>query len=672
MKSQPKAQSKAFSSGKFKSFLKLNFIKSFLVLCVLGLVLAQPGLLYAKFSDMTSIWNKMKAGAGNSSSPASGPATAPATTPATANDSVGRAAPKINIDYSEPQAEAAERLAKALTSATTADEIRPAAYEALARSGMAIMSPDGVICQTGPRKIKRWLLPSQADNLALDFLEHQGWTLATLNQAVAEYPDGPGPALLKRPETLGLLLKEWANIARQSPDHPEAFAPMLLARIARVRGGGADFTQEKIIPEQVELTYLELTIFTAGAFKGLPQNQGFYQSPDVGSVLAGLASWGASLIAQPAYAGDGNFCSWFKDNIGDFAQDFAEGDIGFLMDQAIEKVGGWLEKVGDGALAKGLSHVGGVLRITNLLTSMISMYGGLSLKMTWDPPKPHYLGNEHGDRIMKIIANVSTRPLADDATLACLKYIGIERPSSDSAKDTVVEWVALSGTPEHAQPKFPPSSRQNVGEDGTATLELTMSQEALGDQVKKHGKIKKGEVVMQANLIVYKSNPGKILLAGVFGGVAGANMEVLKQWFANWFPKRAVARVPVEYHKLSRYRCVVQLPNCNARIVLLSGQGAYSIWSWAIEGDPNWSGSGQFDLQSGSREFVMKVTVKTEGVTANAVYPATARVGGTDDEPNLILGMKGNANITARSGDGGGSVSKNVTGEKEFKLEEIE
>ena len=667
MKSLPKPQSRAFTIGKSKSLRKLNTILSVMVLCVLGLFLAQPGLVYAKSSDITSIWNKMKPAAGNSS----GPATTPVTAPATTNDSAGKAAPKINIDYTEPQAKAAERLAKALTSAKTADEIRPAAYEALARSGMTIMSPAGVICQTGPRKIKRWLLPSQADNLALDFLEHQGWTLATLTQAVAEFPDGPGPALLKRPETLGLVLKEWANIAQQSPDHPEAFAPLLLARIAQIRGGGSDFTQEKFVPEQVELTYLELMVFTAGAFKSIPQNQGFIQSPDAKSVLAGLVSRGASLIAQPAYAG--NFCSWFKDNIGDTAQDFAESGIGFLMDQAMEKVGGWLEKVGDGALAKGLSHAGGALKITNFLTSMISMYGGLSLKMTWDPAKPHYLGNEHGDTAMWITAHVSTRPLADDATLACLKYIGIEQPSSDSAKDTVVEWVALYGTPKHAQPKFPPSSRQNVGEDGTAVLELTMSQEALGDEVKKHGKIKKDMVAMQANLIVYNSNPGKIAAAGLFGGVAGANIEILKQWFANWFPKRAVARVPVEWHQLSRWRCVVDAPGgTGLRIVYTSGLGTRSIWTWTFEGDPRWSGSGQFDLQNGSREFVMTPVLKQEEVTVNATYPATARIGGTDDEPTLILGMKGNANITAKSGDGGGSVSKNVTGEKEFKLEEIE
>jgi len=467
----------------------------------------------------------------------------------------------IDIDYAESPAAAAERLANSLASATTADQIRPAAYEALARSGIAIKNSSEFFAKTGQRAIKRWLLPSQADNLALDFLEHQGWTLSELTRSVAEYPSGPGPDLLKRPETLGMLLREWTAIAKQSPAHPEAFAPLLLARIAQIRGGGSDFTQGKIVPEQVELSYFELMILTAGTFKGLPQSQDSKQLSHAVSVLDCVTSWSAAFLVRPAYADGGDPCSWFKDNIGkggdaEAAQDFAEEGVGWMMDKALKKTGDWLKTVGDGALAKSLGQTVSVFKLANLLTSMISMYGGHSLTLTWEPSKPHYLGNEHGNASMKIIANVSTRPLADDATLACLKFFGIEKPTSDSMKDTTVEWVSLYGTPKHAQPKFPPSSRENVGTDGQAVLELTMSQEALGEETKKSGKLKRDQIVMQANLIVYKSNPGKIMAAALFGGVAGGNIEILKGWFANWFPKRAVARVPVEWHKLSRWRCV--------------------------------------------------------------------------------------------------------------------
>jgi len=588
--------------------------------------------------------------------------------------SFSKAGRSIDINYAESPAAAAERLATSLTGATTADEIRPAAYEALARSGITIKNSTEVFAKTGPRAIQRWLLPSQADNLALDFLEHQGWTLSDLTHAATEYPNGPGADLLKRPETLGMLLREWVAIAKQSPAHPEAFAPLLLARIAQIRGGGSDFTQGKIVPEQVELTYLELMILTAGTFKGLPQSQDSKPLSRSVSVLDCVMSWSASLLVQPAYADGGDPCSWFKDNIGkggdaEAAQDFAEEGIGWMMDKALEKTGDWLKTVGDGALAKSLGQTVSVFKLANLLTSMISMYGGHSLTLTWEPAKPHYLGNEHGNVSMKIIATVSTRPLADDATLACLKFFGIEKPTSDSMKDTTVEWVSLYGTPKHAQPKFPPSSRENVGTDGQAVLELTMSQEALGDEVKKSGKLKRDQVVMQANLIVYKSNPGKIMAAALFGGVAGGNVEILKGWFANWFPKRAVARVPVEWHKLSRWRCVVDVaPGTPLRIVYTSGLGTKSIWTWAYESDLRFSGHGTFDLTSGSTRFVMASTVTDEGVTTHGTLPKTASIGGTDEEPTLILGIDG----TARYSNAGGGVTKNLKGQRAFKLEEVE
>lgn len=589
----------------------------------------------------------------------------------------GKTIPKISIDYTESPSAAADRLAKSLTSATSRDEIRPLAYEVIARSGIAVKGPSEVIAATGPRTIKRWLMTTQADNLALDFLEHQGWTLSELTRAVAEYPNGPGSDLLKRPETLGMLLREWVAIAKQSPNDHEAFAPLLLARIAQIRGGGSDFTQGAIVAEQVELSYLELMVLTAGAYKGLPQEQRPKKLSSAASLLECAASWSASLLVPPAHAAGNNPCTWAKDNLGkneeaEAAQDFTEEGVGWMMDKALDKTGKWLDSLGDGTLGKSIGQAASILKIANLLTSMISMYGGHGLTMSWNPDKPHYLGNEHGNAVMHITASVSSRPQADDATLDCLKFLGIEKPTSDSIKDTTVEWVSLYGTPKHAQPKFPPSSRENVGPDGKAVLELAMSQETLGEEVKK-GRIKRDQIVMQANLIVYKSNPGKIMAATLFGGVLGGNIEVLKGWFANWFPKRAVARVPVEWHKLSRWRCVVEVaPGSPLRIVYTSGLGTKSIWTWSFEGDPMFSGSGSFDLTSGNARYMMTPKVTGQGATARGAIPKTASIGGTDEQPTLILGIDGTAHYTASAGGGSGSLSKKVQGQKEYKLEEIE
>ncbi|WP_448873409.1 hypothetical protein [Desulfobulbus propionicus] len=640
---------------------KLSIVPAMIAVWITLVAWPLSGLLWAQSSPDTTV-----------------PSPPAAPVQAGTSEVLSTAVPKINIDYTESSSAAAERLATSLTSATTADAIRPAAYEALARSGIAVKSSSEVIAATGPRIIKRWLMPTQADNLALDFLEHQGWTLSELTRAVAEYPNGPGPALLKRPETLGILLREWVAMAKQSPADPEAFAPLLLARIAQIRGGGSDFTQGPIIPEQIELSYLELMLFTAGAYKGLPPQQTPVRLSRAASLLECATSWSTSLLVPSAHAAGNNPCTWVKDNVGknetaEAAQDFTEEGVGWMMDKALDRTGKWLDSLGDGILGKTLGQAAGLLKITNLLTSMISMYGGYGLTLTWDPAKPHYLGHEHGNAFMHITATVSARPLADDATLACLKFLGIEKTTSDSMKDTTVEWVSLYGTPKHAVAKFPPSSRENIGPDGKAVLELTMSQEMLGEEVKKSGRIKHDQIVMQANLIVYKSNPGKIMAATLFGGVVGGNIEVLKGWFANWFPKRAVARVPVEWHKLSRWRCVVEVaPGSSLRIVYTSGLGTKSIWTWAFEGDPMFSGSGSFNLTSGSARFVMTPKVAGEGATGQGAVPHTASIGGTNEEPTLILGIDGTARYTASSGGGRGSLAKNVKGQRTYKLEEIE
>ncbi len=650
-----KGQSMACTGKQLRARRRLSLIPAILAFWVTLGIWSLSAPIWAQSSPEASVL-----------SPPTGPV-------AGASEALSKAVLKIDIDYTESPSAAAERLAKSLTSATTADAIRPAAYEALARSGMAVKSASEILAATGPRIIKRWLLPAQADNLALDFLEHQGWTLADLTKAVAEHPNGPGAQLLTRPETLGMLLREWAAIAKQSPADPEAFAPLLLARIAHIRGNGSDFTQGAIIPEQIELSYLELMLLTAGAYKGLPQQHAPRQLSRAVSLLQCATSWSTSLLVPSAHAAGDTPCTWVKDNVGkneeaEAAQDFTEEGVGWMMDTALDKTGKWLDSLGDGTLGKTLGQAAGILKITNLLTSMISLYGGYSLTLTWDPVKPHYLGHEHGNAAMHITASVSSRPLADDATLACLKFLGIEKPTSDSMKDTTVEWVALYGTPKHAQPKFPPSSRENVGPDGKAVLELTMSQETLGQEVKK-GRIKHDQVVMQANLIVYKSNPGKIMAATLFGNVVGGNIEVLKGWFANWFPKRAVARVPVEWHKLSRWRCVVEVaPGLPLRIVYTSGLGTKSIWTWAFEGDSRFSGSGSFDLTSGSTRFVMNETVTDGGMTGHGTIPKTASIGGTDEEPTLILGIDGTSKYFTK----GGAIAKKVKGQRAFKLEEIE
>lgn len=125
--------------------------------------------------------------------------------------------------------------------------------------------------------------------------------------------------------------------------------------------------------------------------------------------------------------------------------------------------------------------------------------------------------------------------------------------------------------------------------------------------------------------------------------------------------------------KLSRWRCVVEVaPGTPLRIVYTSGLGTKSIWTWSFEGDPMFSGSGTFDLTSGSTRYTMTPKATGHGTTARGAIPKTASIGGTDEEPTLILGIDGTAHYTASGEGGSGSVAKNVTGQRTFKLEEIE
>lgn len=562
----------------------------------------------------------------------------------------------VSIDFKETPAQAAERLALAMTKAKSVDELRPAAYEALARTGIAVRTIKGdYLAKTGSRTLSLWLFEEQANNLTLDFLEHQGWTLRVFTQAVAEHPEGPGKALLKRPETLGVLLREWAVAAEKSPDDPDAFAPLLLAKIAQARGGGSDFTKGTIQPDQVELTYLEIMILTAGAFAAPASTKGSADL-ELPSNTAGSIAWNP-LAPSVAYA---NPCSWIEEKWGKGAQDFAEEGGGAIFEQGMDKVRDWLSGVGDGTLAGAMKTVGSVFKAANFLTSMIALYGGYSLTMTWNPEKAHYLGYDggHGNKTIEVIANVSTRPQGDDATLDCLKWAGVEKPKSDSAKECTVEWLSLSGTPKHATIQNP--EKQKVTEEGKAVLKLDMTTEKQ-TEAEKEGKIKNDKIVIQANLITYQSNPAKLASATLFGGTMGGTLEAAKAWINDWFPKRAVAQVPVEWHYLPRWRGVAERPD-GTRWVFTSGEGLKSIWTVTLEGGPvvtagmTWkvSGKGQFDMkrEDSQTQFQRTMTTTQFGrqITQQQMLPMSFKLGGTKDAPTLEVTNSAGNNVVSSSG----------------------
>jgi hypothetical protein len=566
---------------------------------------------------------------------------------------------RVSIDYKESPAKAAARLGKTLAAAKSADEARPAIYEALARTGLAVKTVSGdMLALPGDRAHTAWLFQDQADNLTLDYLEGQGLTATTFTEMVAEHPEGPGPGLLKAPDTFGVFLREWSSAAADQPDDPSSFAPLLLAELARARGLGSDFTTGTIRPEQIVLTYFEVMVLTSGAFAP--------DGPAAGSALPDVMG-GLSLLSpfavEKAYAEDP--CSFIKDQWGKDADNFGRKGLDKVWGTAMGKVGDWLTGRGMGDLVSGMKSLQGPMKWANLLTNFISLYGGFSIEVKWDPEVAHYQGfDDHGAKgNLKVTATVSVRPQGDKATLDCLKWAGVDKPKEDSVKNARVQWVPRSGTPKHAmwQPIKNAVAEGNwvqaVDDSGEATLEMKMTNEKNA-KAKEEGRLKKDQIVVQADVTTYKPEPSKLMAAAMFGGTKGGITEVMKGWINKWFPKRVVATIPVEYHEMGQYKVIVPLGK--GQVVLYSTQGPRSVWSGEFEGEPGWTGSGAVDLTSGSGTLRIKYSpdMGSAPVFAQGVLTYTASIGGTQDEPTMIIeGANLEATAVAPGVKGGASVS---------------
>jgi len=574
----------------------------------------------------------------------------------------GPSGTRTTIDYKESPAKAAVRLGKVLSAAKTADEARPAVYEALARTGLAVKTTSGdLVAMTGERVHASWLFQDQADNLALDYLQGQGWTGTTFMAVLAENPDGPGAGMLKEPDTVGMLLREWAVAAAAAPDDPSAFAPLLLAELAKARGLGSDFTTGTIKPDQIVLTYFEVMVLTSGAFAS--------DVPAAGSLLPGEGGAPSALLSpfaiEKAYADDP--CSFIKDEWGKDADNFGRKGLDKMFGTAMGKVGDWLTGKGMGDLVGGMKSLQGPMKWANLLSNFISMYGGYSIQIKWDPQTPHWIGYDGGHGTtgkLKVTATVSVRPQGDKATLDCLKWAGIDKPNEDSVKNARVQWVPLSGTPKNGT--LDPLGKDAVAEGtfvqavnaaGEATLKITMVAEK-DTKAKDEGKLKEDQIVIQADVTTYKPEPSKLMASTLFGGIKGGITETMKGWINKWFPKRAVATIPVEYHEMGKFKVV--FPLGKGQVVLYSGQGPRSVWSGKFEGEPGWHGSGSVDLYSGTGTLRIKYgpDMGNAPVFAEGVLTFTAKVGGTQEEPTMVIeggnlsatvvapGAKGQANAS--------------------------
>jgi hypothetical protein len=405
-----------------------------------------------------------------------------------------------------------------------------------------------------------------------------------------------------------------------------------------------------------------------------------WRDTPAGSAVASLLDAAAAPFAvEEARAEDP--CSFIKDTWGKDADNFGRKGLDKIWGTATGKVGDWLTGKGMGDLVGGMKSLAGPMKWANLLSNFISLYGGYSIDVKWDPSPTHWLAYDggHGNVKLKLTATVSVRPQADDATLKCLKFAGIDKPTSDSVKNARVEWIELSGLPKHATMDQLGGDRvagafvQAVDDSGNAVLNLTMSKEKDAKD-KDRGKLKKDFMVIQADVTTYKPDPTKLMAAALFGGVKGGVTEAMKGWINKWFPKRVVARIPVEWHEQNRWRGIMDNMN-GTRTVFTSQEGLEGMWDVKIEGslggDMPISGASKVDLRRDDAQFTLVMTGSkvddgsTFAVNASYTFERVA-LGGTADAPTLdIDGIKVNTTVT---NDGGGGNASGGGGSKVLSI----
>lgn len=564
---------------------------------------------------------------------------------------------EIVPDLNEGPAVAAARLAKALKGAKTLDEARPAVREILARAGITVRAKGGAVVAhpTSPTVDVRYF-EFQADNLSLDHIERQGFTMAQLAQCLAESP-AEGAAYWQDPVVLRRFLRGMVEAAKAQPNAPQSFGPLVLEELVRSRETSSSLLDESLDPSAFPMTYLEMLMFCTSVVRGLgPRStsalpaaggSGEVAMTDPVPVRVDPLASALLLAPTPAYALSSNPCEWLGDMVGKDVKDIRQGSGAAAMDTALEDIAE--------TAAEGMSDFAGTATkwttasvgwITALI-SLVLTQGGFSIVIEPQPAVGHYYWSkpEHGDLKTKFVARVSSRPVTDKDLQACLEWIGVELPDEKSAEDATVHWVPLygiKGSPgtEHGEVStdgLDTSSGAGGGrleqrvKDGKATLTIVMKSEKNAE-AQKTGKIKKDRMDVQAEL--YTQNPGGGKLLGMlFGGVTDA----AKVWADRWFPKRAIGTMPVQWHALPKWRGE-WITKGGGQWIFESteGEGLHSIWTATFQGGgPDVEGHGKFDLANRDvTDLILKASV---GDTINLQMAGEVQVAGTDENPVLVL-----------------------------------
>jgi hypothetical protein len=588
------------------------------------------------------------------------------------------------VDRAEGAARAADRLAAELAAAKTGRDARAPARAALAWSGLAVTTAGRQLVATpvAPAVPLR-VLDRAADNLALDHVERRGYTVEQVGQMLAEFPEAAGDlAFLKDGQVLLSVMRESVRRARQKPQQPSSFVPLFVAASVK-RRAGQDLASPRLRPADVQLTNLELLLFTAAHQRGVVKAK----------ARPGRRASLRDLFVPPAAAGKGGPCAWIEETFGEDLGEFVKsggqkaGEAG--LDAAWESVLEKLEGMGKEGAAKAGQVAGKAISWVTALISAIGTYGGFSIKVEPDPQQTH-MCHRSGDmangelmypyKKVHFVATVSSRPVLDPQLQKCLDFIDVELPDEDSAKKAIVRWSAGAGFDKLGEiDKEGLNGRleQHVDGSGKARLQVTVKEEEK--DAKKKGKLTKGPMVVKAELFARNPSGSKIATTIMTGGVP----TVLGWWLDKWFPKSATGSMIVEYHTLKKVECHKTFTQ-GAMTYTLEAKpkdGLYGPWEGTLTGELSQFGiTGKFDakmsftiVENGEgqltgthsyKSYYRNVALTTD-LAIDGALTGTAAVDGSGDEMQLRLRVRGmNTKLQAKGrGIQGERVDYNKSGQ---------
>ena len=591
----------------------------------------------------------------------------------------------------------AERLAKELANAHTIGEARPAALEALAWSGLRVVKDKKVVVPPVAPLVPLRIPSVVADNLALQHIDRQGYSLVQIGTMIAEHPAaGPQLAVLKDGRLLLEVLRRSLGRALNQPNDPTSFVPIYISNSIMARHH-THIQASQTKPEEITLTTLDLLMWSAAH-----RRSGVHPK----KVAPGKRASLRDLFVPPAYA-KGGPCDWIQDEFGDEMSEFVKGEITTIAGGALDA--GWeavLDKLGGAArdaADKGMKGMGMALSWVTMLVSLVGMYGGYSIKVDPDPSKTHMChpdgegGPPPGQKV-HFIAKVSSKPIMDDRLQRCLDLMGVDLPNEDSAKNCKVRWSAgpqfdkfgMFDADGLAQAGYGLGRlEQFVGENGEAKVQVTIKDEK--QEAEKNGKKTQGSLIVNCELFTQKANGAKMAMAVVTRSIA----DPLKQWIDKAFPQSARGTMAIEYHTIKKVKCEKNFTKGGMNYVLKAAPkgdgGLYGPWDGTLTGTITKQGiTGKFDATmsfdipengegqvTGTHSYKSSFNkiVLTTDLVINGDLKGTARIGDPDGAAKLILRVGGMNTKLAAKGRGiqGERIDYNKTssggGDAEFVCE---